>query len=136
MRWPLFGGRWSMAGWATLWLGGFCTVAIILTLALHDLIGIPWVSGALSALILAPLVAWGGSRLTARWSSMARALGDGVLSLKDRDFSVSVTPASQDELGELVHHYNGLGDRLRVERQSLYQRELMLDTVIQATPLA
>jgi PAS domain-containing protein len=32
--------------------------------------------------------------------------------------------------------YNSLGDRLRVERQSLYQRELMLDTVIQTTPLA
>jgi nitrogen fixation/metabolism regulation signal transduction histidine kinase len=35
-----------------------------------------------------------------------------------------------------VSNYNGLGDRLRVERQSLYQRELMLDTVIQTTPLA
>ena len=67
---------------------------------------------------------------------MARALNDGVLSLKDRDFSVSVTRASDDELGELVASYNGLGDRLRVERQSLYQRELMLDTVIQTTPLA
>jgi len=136
MRGPLFGGKWSMAGWATLWLGGFVTAAIMLALALYALIGIPWLAGALAALILAPVVAWGGSRLTSRWSSMARALGDGVLSLRDRDFSVSVTPASDDELGELVHHYNGLGDRLRVERQSLYQRELMLDTVIQATPLA
>jgi len=47
-----------------------------------------------------------------------------------------VTRASDDELGALVENYNGLGDRLRTERQSLYQRELMLDTVIQATPLA
>ena len=39
-------------------------------------------------------------------------------------------------MGDLVDHYNGLGDKLRVERQSLYQRELMLDTVIQTTPLA
>ena len=67
---------------------------------------------------------------------MVRALNDGVLSLKDRDFSMSVTCTTRDELGELVTNYNGLGDRLRVERQSLYQRELMLDTVIQATPLA
>ena len=59
-----------------------------------------------------------------------------MLSLKDRDFSVSVTCATRDEMGELVANYNGLGDRLRIERQSLYQRELMLDTVIQATPLA
>ena len=49
---------------------------------------------------------------------------------------MSVTRATRDEMGELVDAYNGLGDRLRVERQSLYQRELMLDTVIQTTPLA
>ena len=66
----------------------------------------------------------------------ARARPTASLSLKDRDFSVSVTRATRDEMGELVDVYNGLGDKLRVERQSLYQRELMLDTVIQTTPLA
>ena len=89
-----------------------------------------------AALVLTPLVAWSGTFLATRWSHMARALNDGILSLKDRDFSVSVTRATNDEMGELVTTYNGLGDRLRVERQSLYQRELMLDTVIQTTPLA
>ena len=88
------------------------------------------------ALILAPVVAWSGTHLTARWGRMARALNDGIMSLKDRDFSVSVRAATRDELGDLVETYNGLGERLRVERQSLYQRELMLDTVIQTTPLA
>ena len=125
-----------MAGRATAWLGAIAAAGVLLTVTLLSFIGIPWLAGLLAALLLAPLVAWSGARLTARWSSMARALGDGVLSLRDRDFSVSVTPASDDELGQLVHHYNGLGERLRVERQSLYQRELMLDTVIQATPLA
>ena len=67
---------------------------------------------------------------------MARALSDGLSSLRDRDFSMSVTRATRDEMGELVDAYNALGDKLRVERQSLYQRELMLDTVIQTTPLA
>ena len=32
--------------------------------------------------------------------------------------------------------YNALGGRLRSQRQDLYQRELLLDTVIQASPLA
>jgi two-component system, NtrC family, nitrogen regulation sensor histidine kinase NtrY len=125
-----------MAGRATAWLGAIAAAGVLLTLALQSFIGVPWLAGLLAALLLAPLVAWSGTRLTTHWSGMARALSDGVLSLRDRDFSVSVTPASQDELGQLVHHYNGLGERLRVERQSLYQRELMLDTVIQATPLA
>ncbi len=89
-----------------------------------------------AGLVITPLVAWGGSMIATRWSRMARALADGIASIKDRDFSVSVTRATRDEMGELVDAYNGLGDRLRVERQSLYQRELMLDTVIQTTPLA
>jgi two-component system, NtrC family, nitrogen regulation sensor histidine kinase NtrY len=125
-----------MAGWATLWLGGIALLAAGLAITLRAWIASSWLAMALSVLLLAPLVAWCGTRLTARWSRMVRALNDGVLSLKDHDFSVSVTRAADDELGELVTSYNGLGDRLRVERQSLYQRELMLDTVIQTTPLA
>jgi nitrogen fixation/metabolism regulation signal transduction histidine kinase len=125
-----------MAGWATLWLGAIAMLGVGLTLVAYSFIGIPWLAGLLAVLVLAPLVAWGGARLTARWSRMVHALSDGVLSLKDRDFSVSVTRVTSDELGKLVENYNGLGERLRIERQSLYQRELMLDTVIQATPLA
>ena len=125
-----------MAGRATLWLGGIAVLALVLSLAIRSFIEVTWLAGLLVALLLAPLVAWSGTRLTAGWSRTARALNDGVLSLKDRDFSVSVICATHDEMGELVANYNGLGDRLRIERQSLYQRELMLDTVIQATPLA
>jgi two-component system, NtrC family, nitrogen regulation sensor histidine kinase NtrY len=132
MRWRSF----SMAGSATLWLGGIALLAVGLITSVRTFVSVPWLAAALSALLLAPVVAWAGARLTARWSGMARALNDGVSSLRDRDFSVSVTRATNDELGELVSNYNGLGDRLRVERQSLYQRELMLDTVIQTTPLA
>jgi two-component system nitrogen regulation sensor histidine kinase NtrY len=125
-----------MAGWATLWLAGIAVLAIALTLLTLWLIPVTWLAIALVALVLTPVIAWSGAQLTARWSRVVRALNDGVLSLKDRDFSVSVRPATSDELGELIASYNGLGERLRVERQSLYQRELMLDTVIQTTPLA
>ena len=65
-----------------------------------------------------------------------RAVGDGIASLSDRDFSVSIGTAKEPELAALVEGYNRLGGVLREERQSLYQRELLLDTVIQATPLA
>jgi nitrogen fixation/metabolism regulation signal transduction histidine kinase len=136
MRWPFFARRGSMAGRATLWLAGIAALAVCLALAASTFIDVPWLAGLLVALLLAPLIAWSGRQLTDRWSRMTRALNDGILSLKDRDFSVSVTGVTRDEIGELVASYNGLGDRLRVERQSLYQRELMLDTVIQTTPLA
>jgi len=125
-----------MAGWATLWLGGVALLSLATYIVAQQFIASRWLAAVAAALVLTPVVSWAGTVLTTRWSQMARALNDGVLSLKDRDFSVSVTRVTSDELGDLVANYNGLGDRLRVERQSLYQRELMLDTVIQATPLA
>jgi two-component system nitrogen regulation sensor histidine kinase NtrY len=125
-----------MAGWATLWLGGIALLSVIAFAIAEQFLDSPWLAALATALVIIPVISWAGTILTSRWSRMARALTDGVASLKDRDFSVSVTPATLDEMGDLVTTYNGLGDRLRVERQSLYQRELMLDTVIQATPLA
>ena len=131
MRW-----RHSMAGWATLWLGGIALLTILSYMVAKQYIASPWMAAVAAGLVITPLVAWAGSMIASRWSRMALALADGIASIKDRDFSVSVTRATRDEMGELVEAYNGLGDRLRVERQSLYQRELMLDTVIQTTPLA
>lgn len=65
------------------------------------------------------------------------ALADGLTSLHDSDYSMSITESQDDaRLRRLVAAYNGLGARLRAQRQDLYQRELLLDTVIQASPLA
>ena len=125
-----------MAGRATLWLGGTALAGVLLDMLARRFIPVAWIATTVAVLVAVPLATWSASRLTRRWSGMATALTDGIASLRDRDFSVSVTRASHDEMGELVAAYNGLGDKLRVERQSLYQRELMLDTVIQTTPLA
>jgi nitrogen fixation/metabolism regulation signal transduction histidine kinase len=126
----------SMAGWATLWLGGNAVAGVFVHWLAQRLIPVPWIAVVTAVLIAVALAAWSGSFVTRRWAGMARALTDGITSLRDRDFSVSVTRATHDEMGELAATYNSLGDKLRVERQSLYQRELMLDTVIQTTPLA
>lgn len=128
--------RHSMAGWVTLWLGGLALASVGVTVTMLALIESRAIALVCAWLILVPLLAYAATHITSRWSRTVRALTDGLSSLRDRDFSVSVTQSTQDEMGELVATYNSLGDRLRVERQSLYQRELMLDTVIQTTPLA
>ncbi len=125
-----------MAGWATLWLGIVALLTLLAYAVAKHYIASAWMAAVVAGLVITPLVAWAGSMIATRWSRMARALADGIASIKDRDFSTSVTRATPDEMGELVDAYNGLGERLRVERQSLYQRELMLDTVIQTTPIA
>lgn len=64
------------------------------------------------------------------------ALADGFHNFLDNDFSVSIAKTRNDELGDLVETYNKVSAALRSERVYIYQRELLLDTVIQTTPLA
>jgi len=65
-----------------------------------------------------------------------QVLSDAVASLRDGDFSVGLVVQRQDELGRLFEAYNGIVEVLRSERQNLFQRELLLDTVMQSSPQA
>ncbi len=65
------------------------------------------------------------------------ALADGLERLADRDFSAGVgTPSSLRELNDIASAFNTLTEVMREERLTLFQRELLLDTVLQASPLA
>jgi two-component system nitrogen regulation sensor histidine kinase NtrY len=79
---------------------------------------------------------WLARQTPRRWVRVLQALRDGIVSLRDRDFSVSVAAVEDAELSGLIGAYNSLGELLRRERLDLYQRELLLDTVIQTTPLS
>ena len=93
--------------------------------------------GFLAGLLLtAPWVVWLAVRVTAPWTLVLEAVSSGISGLRDRDFSVSITPSGSLELVKLVTAYNSLGDLLRRERLDIYQRELLLDTVLQTTPLS
>jgi two-component system, NtrC family, nitrogen regulation sensor histidine kinase NtrY len=116
-------------------------VAIAIVAAAAATVATTWLhsslAGALGGMLIAvPLALWLARGLTRPWSRVVNAVRDGIVSLRDRDLSISVGRAPNDELGELVAAYNSLGDLLRRERLDLYQRELLLDTVIQTTPLA
>jgi two-component system nitrogen regulation sensor histidine kinase NtrY len=96
-----------------------------------------WLLASLFTLALAfPLAVWAVHAWAGPMTRLVQALVDGVSSFKDGDFSISVGTDRRDELGDLARHYNSVGDVLRRERQNLFQRELLLDTVIQSTPLA
>ena len=65
-----------------------------------------------------------------------RALAGTVASYRDGDFSFGITWDRYGELIELVDSHNALGDALREQRNALVQRELLLDTMVQNTPVA
>jgi two-component system, NtrC family, nitrogen regulation sensor histidine kinase NtrY len=64
------------------------------------------------------------------------ALRDGVRSFRDGDFSMRLRVDAADEVGELLAMYNQMADALGSERREIYQRELLLDALLQSAPLA
>ncbi len=91
---------------------------------------------ASTAAIVVPSCAWAAARALAPLQRLVRALEGAVLSYRDGDFSLSLAPHGHGELGRLVSLHNELGNALREQRQHLAQRELLLDTVVQNTPVA
>ncbi|WP_017464020.1 sensor histidine kinase [Dyella ginsengisoli] len=91
---------------------------------------------AVSLAVLVPLALWMASLAMSPVSRLLRALEGSVASYRDGDFSISLAVNRRDELGELIAMHNALGQTLRDQRQHLVQRELLLDTVVQNTPVA
>ena len=92
-----------------------------------------WLVAIALVLTLAVLLA---RALAGPVAALVRALSGAVQSFRDGDFAFSIHSRRSDELGELVSAHNELGQVLRAERQNLFQRELMLHTVVQNTPTA
>ena len=88
---------------------------------------------AAAAVIPALLVA---RRATRPVHHVLRAMQTSVTCYTDGDFSVSLVVNRRDELGELLQANNELGNALRKQRAHLIQREMLLDTVAQHSPVA
>jgi nitrogen fixation/metabolism regulation signal transduction histidine kinase len=89
-----------------------------------------------TVVVLLPLASLLAHRVTRPLQRLLRALEGAVASYRDGDFSFSIASHRRDELGALIRSHNALGNTLREQRQNLAQRELLLDTVVQNTPVA
>ena len=106
------------------------------TLWLSRYLAQPWWALAIVVAVLAPLLIYQVMRAFAPMNSLFRALAGSVASYRDGDYSISFNWPGKGDLGELVASHNRLGDALREQRLSLVQRELLLDTMVQNTPVA
>ena len=79
---------------------------------------------------------WLASRTVRPIDELLRALSSTVASYREGNFSQSLVVERDDALGELMKAHNELGDALRTQRAHLVQRELLLDTVMQHSPMA
>jgi two-component system nitrogen regulation sensor histidine kinase NtrY len=67
-----------------------------------------------------------------RW----RALAAAVSSYRDGDLSFSMRVDRSDEIGEVLALHNELGQALRAQSSELVQRERLLDTITENSPVA
>ena len=95
-----------------------------------------WAAVGVSVAVLVPLLAYHVRRVFAPARSLFRAMAGSVASYRDGDYSFGISWQGRGELRELVDSHNQLGKVLRDQRQSLVQRELLLDTMVQNTPVA
>lgn len=112
---------------------------------LHDDLSLDWQGSVrlggygvllVCVIVLLPLAWWLAHGVLGPLKRLLRALEGAVASYRDGDFSFSIAVSRRDELGELIRMHNALGQTLREQRQNLAQRELLLDTVVQNTPVA
>ncbi len=128
--------RRSLAGRMLLWLLPALAAAIALPLLLHAWLDDARLAFLLSALVALPLAMLAVRRALRPMNALFRALAGSVNSYRDGEYNFGIHWRGRDELGELVQAHGELGDVLREQRQNLVQRELLLDTMVQNTPVA
>ncbi|WP_331487982.1 sensor histidine kinase [Luteimonas endophytica] len=95
-----------------------------------------WSAAALAAALVGTALAVALWRTIVPLRALFRALAGTVDSYRDGDYNFGITWNRYSELIELVTAHNRLGDVLREQRTGIVQRELLLDTMVQNTPVA
>ena len=127
----------SLVSRLSLTVGLLLAMAALISLALFYLL--PEEAGLACVFALLLIIPIGVGIVRSQLHPVVRlfhTLAGTVISYQDNDFSFGVHWPYQDELGELVDAHNALGDVLRKQRLDLVQRELLLDTMVQNTPVA
>ena len=124
----------------SVWFGlialGYVALAAALSVLLSTWITEPWLLVVATVVLVAPLLLWHVRHAFAPMYSLFRALAGSVASYRDGDFSFGIAWNGAGDLGDLVAAHRALGQALRDQRLALVERELLLDTMVQNTPVA
>ena len=115
---------------------GAALLAVAL-LALFVATGLPLALGVALALASGLAAAIGGASWAWRPAGDAlRGIADGVRGYSENDFGFRLAEGRDDEIGTLTALFNRMGDVLRTERREIFERELLLDAVLQGAPMS
>ena len=128
--------RFSLAGKLTA-IGAIAIAAAVAgAIAIDRWIERPVVAAMIAVIVAVLVWAWLVSRAVEPAVALFRALAGTATSYKDGEFNFSLSWDGNDEIADLVAAHNALGTTLREQRLGLVQRELLLDTMVQHTPVA
>lgn len=131
--------RFSLEGKLAALLAGVFLVAVAVTaLLIREIDSRADALLVLTALLVVatPVVLWVAKRTVAPLNHLLRAMHGAIASYRDGEFSLSLAVERRDLLGDLLEAHNELGRALREQRLNLVQRELLLDTMTQNSPVA
>ncbi|HEX6085569.1 MAG TPA: ATP-binding protein [Thermoanaerobaculia bacterium] len=122
---------------ARVLLALFLNAVLALTVAfLARRAGLPELAAFAAGLLAAmPFLLWSAGRIVHVVDFSLVSLEDGLRAFRDGDFSMRLAPCGGRRLSGVKELYNGVADVLRAQRNDVYQKELLLDTILQRTPV-
>src|SRR5688572_4815196 len=96
----------------------------------------PYAAYALALLVAIPMIIWGATRIDHYVSYAMSGLDDGLRAFRDSDFAMRLSAEGADDVSHVKRVYNDVADVLRTQRSDIYQKELLLDMILQRTPVA
>lgn len=100
-------------------------LAAVLSLLPHSPVSFAAVTGLVFILAVREIV-----RFKRHQTQTVRSLMQGLRSLNDGDFSISLVSNNKFISSSAITEFNNVVDKLRVERSHLYQREMLLDKLV------
>ncbi|HEX8620318.1 MAG TPA: ATP-binding protein, partial [Thermoanaerobaculia bacterium] len=95
-----------------------------------------WETFALAALVIAATIFWSAHLIIQSIRELHDDLGNALRATRDGDHSLRLVVRGDREVAELKRLYNELADAVRADRQDIHNKEILLDTILQRTPIA
>ena len=90
----------------------------------------------LAALVAVPFVIFSARSITRRLTILHEDLGNALRAARDGDLGLRLVVRGDREIAELKRLYNELADAVRAESYDVHNKEILLDTILQRTPIA
>jgi nitrogen fixation/metabolism regulation signal transduction histidine kinase len=94
------------------------------------------VAFGIAASITIAAVVWSSRVIVSRISDLHAVLGNALRAFRDGDFGLRLAARGDREVAELKSLYNEIADAVRNDRRGLHEKEILLDTMLQRTPVA